>query len=117
VRPADPHAAYWARWKFARLGIPLQERAHELGYALLVHGSLARDIDLVAVPWTTEAVSGEDLVRELEAKVRELDVSPPEEVQPTAGPHEKPHGRRAWTIFVQGTYFDLSIMPRAAPAP
>lgn len=117
MKPHDPHSSYWAKWKFARLALPLQERARELGYALLVHGSLARDIDLVAVPWAPTAVSAEELVRELEAKVRELDVSPAEQILPTQGPEDKPHGRRAWNIHVQGTYFDLSVTPRAPTHP
>jgi hypothetical protein len=113
----DPDSAYWARWKFARLAIPLQDRARELGYNLIVHGSLRRDIDMVAVPWVQEAVSGDELIRELEATIRTVDTKPPEEfdAHPTTGPTEKPHGRRAWSIFVTGTYFDISVMPRMAP--
>ena len=113
-RPPDPHAAYWARWKFARLAIPLQARARELGYALLFHGSLARDIDVVAVPWTAGAVSADELAGRLEATIRALDATPAPENMPTEGPKQKPHGRLAWSIHVQGTYFDLSVTPRVA---
>ena len=31
--------------------------AATLGYALTLHGSMIRDCDMVAVPWTEEAVS------------------------------------------------------------
>lgn len=31
--------------------------ARELGYALAVHGSLARDLDIIACPWTETATS------------------------------------------------------------
>lgn len=31
--------------------------AKPLGYAISAHGSLARDIDMVATPWTADAVS------------------------------------------------------------
>lgn len=31
--------------------------AKPLGYAISVHGTLARDIDMVATPWTADAVS------------------------------------------------------------
>lgn len=30
---------------------PLRDIAREHGYALSVHGSVARDIDIVAIPW------------------------------------------------------------------
>ena len=114
MRPHDPHSAYWAKWKFARLALPLQERARELGYALIAHGSIAFDIDMVAVPWTDDAVPAEEFVTEFVATVRQHDISP-EEFHLLDGPTEKPHGRRAWSIHVQGTYFDLSVLPRALP--
>lgn len=34
---------------------PMRRAAKDAGYALAVHGSLNRDIDLVAVPWTDSA--------------------------------------------------------------
>jgi hypothetical protein len=48
----DSHA------KYELLIEPLRAVARSLGYALTVHGSLVRDIDLVAVPWTSDAVHG-----------------------------------------------------------
>jgi hypothetical protein len=33
---------------------PMRRVAKDLGYAITVHGSLCRDIDLVAVPWTEQ---------------------------------------------------------------
>jgi len=39
--------------------------ARDHGYALAMHGSLLADFDLVAVPWTWEAVSGEALIKAL----------------------------------------------------
>jgi len=37
----------------------------EQGYALAVHGSLIRDFDLIAVPWTSNASSPSDVLSEL----------------------------------------------------
>ena len=34
---------------------PMRRAAKDDGYAIIVHGSLNRDIDLVAVPWTDAA--------------------------------------------------------------
>ena len=114
-RPRDEFCAYWAQWKFARLIVPLKERARELGYNLIVHGSLARDIDVVAVPWVPEAVPAEEFVAELAATIRAQDILIEPDDHRVEGPKEKPHGRRAWSLFVHGTYFDLSVMPRSAP--
>jgi hypothetical protein len=35
------------------------------GYALAVHGSLARDLDLVAIPWVKEISKPEDVLAEI----------------------------------------------------
>lgn len=41
---------------------PLKKQARSMGYALAVHGSMARDLDLVAVPWVEGAVDPIELV-------------------------------------------------------
>ena len=46
MKPANRAAVY-----AAALYPDLAEIAREHGYALAVHGSLARDFDLIAVPW------------------------------------------------------------------
>lgn len=62
----------------------LTRAAKSNGYALAVHGSMRRDLDLVAVPWPG-----------------------------TQDPAQKPHGRLAWAIHLGGgPYIDLSVMPR-----
>lgn len=83
--------------------------ARKVGYALGVHGSLNYDLDLIAAPWTDEAVSAEDLIAalcdaiDLRADYRAAIV----------GPGAKPHGRRAWTIPLGvGLHLDVSVMPR-----
>lgn len=118
MKDVSPAAVYVAL-------IPLlMERARKCGYALAVHGSLARDLDLIAAPWTEEAVSGEALVLELLAAggwtgAHLLPESTDQEgkVARKAGsaPDAKPHGRLAWSIhFNNGLYIDVSVMPRAA---
>ena len=84
-------------------------RAH--GYALTIHGTLQRDLDLVAIPWTEEAVAPEVLVKALRDRAQWFSF---EDSHPLMGAVEKPHGRRAWTIPLVGdTLIDLSIMPRS----
>jgi len=118
-----PVKAAVARATFETLIVPIREAARTKGYAIAVHGSVARDIDLVAVPWTEEAVSAQELVAELLRAVQEATKAAGHE-EGYIG-HEgdgsvsllgtkKPHGRRAWTIHVDGTYLDLSVMPRSS---
>ncbi|WP_295823038.1 hypothetical protein [uncultured Deinococcus sp.] len=87
---------------------PLMRLAWAHGYALAVHGSLERDLDLVAVPWTSDAVSPEALV---DAFIDQGGLS-------QHGPWvDKPHGRRALSLRYTGRWskvIDLSILPRQA---
>lgn len=92
----------------------LAMRARECGYALALHGSLATDLDLVAVPWVENATSAEDLVAHL-LKYREGELELLDSDTKNGVEGLKPHGRRVWTIHVQawiGAYIDLSVMPR-----
>lgn len=52
--------------KFYKSIIPkIRETARVLGYAVGVHGSLERDLDLIAVQWVEDASSVDSLVRAL----------------------------------------------------
>jgi hypothetical protein len=83
-------------------------RAH--GYALAVHGSVTRDFDLIAVPWTKEADEADTLILAI-AKFAGLITSKPDLA--LIGPEEKEHGRRAWSIMVgNGAVIDFSILPK-----
>jgi hypothetical protein len=91
---------------------PIRSVARKFGYAIALHGSLARDIDLIAVPWTEEAVEAEILAIGISNIVKAFSTTSYVRVH---GPkeNEKPHGRLCWSIFVTGvTYIDLSVMPR-----
>lgn len=89
----------------------LAEKARSMGYALALHGSLKRDLDLIAIPWTEEAAEPAALMAAL---CEEFDLEPN---TPMGLPGAKPHGRLAWTIPLWwGAYLDLSVMPRATPA-
>ena len=80
--------------------------ARRHGYALALHGSLRRDCDLVAVPWTETAAHPDKLVKAL---VDRLGGCVPK------GEYKvlKAHGRMTWVIYVGGGgYIDLSVMPR-----
>lgn len=95
---------------FCALFPSLCEIAQRLGYALCVHGSMNRDFDVVAVPWTTAAVPATELVAALMDGMA-LRVEP-QNVDNT--PRLRPHGRLAWVLhFDSQAYLDLSVLPRS----
>ncbi len=92
---------------------PLRLAAKGCGYAIAVHGSLARDIDLVAIPWTSSATSAKALVDRLCGVIAGICGR----AHPSADWTAKPHGRKALIIITSGdAEIDLSIMPRDTPA-
>lgn len=107
-------------------------RAH--GYALAVHGSVATDLDLIAIPWTDEAVSADEVKDALMAHIGACGYSdllrrdglPEDQVQQIMarkesrlldGSEVKPHGRRSWNLYMgAGMKVDLSVMPATKEA-
>lgn len=91
----------------------VREVARDCGYAVAVHGSEARDLDLVALPWTVEAVSAQDLVDRLCEAVPMVAYDQPAFM--TSNPEAKPWGRLGWSLAgcPDHKYVDLSVAPRA----
>lgn len=98
----------------------LRYTARRCGYAIAVHGSVQRDIDLIACPWRDTAISGDRLIENLvevcravcgTARLREDD----------RNPEKKDCGRAAWSIYLSahddGPYLDISVMPRNGTYP
>lgn len=89
----------------------LRQNARNNGYALAVHGTLLRDIDLLAAPWTPEAKSPRQLKESLATLLKALHGG--KGVYWSHRRTRKPHGRVAYVIHLpDGVYIDLSIMPR-----
>lgn len=85
----------------------VREIAKEHGYAIGVHGSMVRDLDLIACPWADTASAKELLVN---AITTALDGHVTDSASKPGG--YKPHGRRAWLIGLPGgLILDLSVMP------
>ena len=91
---------------------PMRRAAKDAGYAITVHGSLNRDIDLVAVPWIESAWDKDALVNSIVGAMRG--------VLGRVHCHDKawteqPHGRRAKTLLAwvgeNSANIDLSVMP------
>lgn len=88
----------------------IRTAAKACGYAVAVHGSLKRDIDLIAVAWTEQADSAEDLVKAVCGAVSGvLGRCHRLGKEPTP----KPHGRVAFTLIHPGHIgeLDLSVIP------
>lgn len=103
--------SYPASYPAAYVGLlpVLSEVAMEHGYALAVHGSLRRDMDLIAVPWSWGAVTAETLV----ARLLDHLSSDIKRIVEATGPEENPHGRLSWRFHLEsGLNIDISITPR-----
>jgi len=100
---------------YAHLLPQLQSIAYEHGYALAVHGSMATDLDLLACPWTEDAVDAYALIEALRASVNGVLA----ERDWDTNPSKRPHGRLAWAFYFDaqsavdcsGPYLDISVMP------
>lgn len=108
-------------------GLCVTARKH--GYALAIHGTVTTDLDLIAVPWTENAVEPEVLKNALMKHINALDYEnhlvrfglSSEEAKKTADKINadkeiKPHGRLAWNLYLEhGCQVDLSIIPPLKP--
>lgn len=70
------------------------------GFATAIMGSLARDLDLIAIPWVEKFQPAEDAVDHLRGILGATEVQ---------GPYEKPHGRRTWILIIREFKIDLSF--------
>lgn len=82
----------------------LAEITRKHGYALAVHGSLARDFDLICIPWTENPSEPVDVVN---------DITEAFSIETVGVPDVTHHGRERWTIVISfgECFIDLSFMP------
>lgn len=85
IRPT--HAPVYA----AALYPALAKECLKLGYALAVHGSVARDLDVVAVPWVESVAEPQEVIDILEKRFA---------VRQIGAPEIKQHGRLCYTLSV-----------------
>ncbi len=110
-------------------GLCVIARRH--GYALAIHGTVVNDLDLIAVPWTVEAVDAvtlknailehigacgyRELLRNGGNGLSEDHIEQIVTRERCTGPDDaevKPHGRLAWNLYlVAGSKVDLSVLP------
>ena len=82
---------------------PIRLLAREVGYAIGVHGSQERDLDLIAAPWTEAAVSAEELANHIAKGINGR----------VLAPEDRPLGRWSCNIQIDGWFklIDLSVSP------
>lgn len=99
---------------YARFFTQARVVAWQYGFALLAHGTYTRDLDLLMVPWEARAFEGavQPVINRI-AQVTGTKIK--------GEPSAKPHGRRAWTLYLPGEnevrWVDLSVMPCIAAPP
>lgn len=104
---------------FAAILPAIRTRARELGYAIGLHGSMVRDLDLIAVPWTDEAVDGDTLATSIRDVLGGWFAESGKTYKWEVDGKNKPHGRKAYTLRFGGEpllHVDLSVTPRTVEA-
>lgn len=89
----------------------LAQVARNHGYALAVHGSMLRDVDLIAVAWVPRAKMPSTLLKAMLGIVRGTAGKEKLYVRMNVKPTTKPHGRLAWSLyFSRDAYLDVSVL-------
>lgn len=105
--------------------------ARQEGYAIAIHGSLTRDFDVIAVPWTAEASSPKALVCRISFNTgwyAQRHDGGRAKIGEGVEPAIKEHGRMVWSLLSPNVGFttegppdprwiDFSVMPRIEPQP
>lgn len=113
VQPPNPSEVADLRMtsQYLWLLAPLKRLLDEHGYAMGVHGTMIRDLDVIACPWkevvSSPAVLAQAVMDRFGGYIADWNVA--------TTPRVKPHGRLAWPIHLCGSYYiDLSVMPVAS---
>lgn len=80
------------------------------GYALAVHGSLAKDFDIIGVPWADKISNPDEVLKEITETFAIEVLGSDGKIYPY---HEKNHGRICYTILIKfgDCHLDLSFFP------
>lgn len=97
MKPANNAPMYCAMYP------SLAEICRSHGYALAVHGTMARDYDIVAIPWGEELSHHDDVIRDITTKHAVTLIGEPTLMR---------HGRMCYTLALYGEFFfDFSFTP------
>lgn len=94
--------------EYSRFIVIARLSAKEGGYALAIHGSLNRDLDLIAIPWVETCNTPEHLVQRIEYRTGCKTNGHPMQI--------REHGRLSVVFMIAQTfgdprYVDFSIIP------
>lgn len=98
-------------YAFIYHGLATIARHH--GYALSIHGTMAHDLDLVAIPWTEDAEDATTVMEAIKKHIGACGINIQNDGSENKMPTRKPHGRMSWRLNVYGGSVDLSVMPRS----
>lgn len=101
----------------------LKKIAQDLGYNLVLHGSLDRDMDLIAIPWRDTVAEEKDLIEDFEIYLTGRSTRNPDETRDFStlpgGRHvyiiefNRGDKRGEWNRFEDEQYYlDISITPK-----
>lgn len=98
MKPANNAPMYCAMYP------SLAEICRSHGYALAVHGTMARDFDMIAIPWVDNPSEPQAVVDAITSKHAVNEVGGP--------PSVMKHNRLCYTLALYGEFFfDFSFMP------
>jgi hypothetical protein len=92
---------------YACIWNPLRNAAMDCGWALGLHGSLANDMDIMAMPWTEDAKPVEEMIKALS----DIFTDNPFKDSHTVPHYDKPNNRVVYTISIWAEwYLDISVI-------
>lgn len=82
----------------------LRQAAMDKGWALALHGSLASDMDIMAMPWTNEATTDTEMIEAIKNCFTDCNKIKAEK-------SEMPNNRVVYTLSIFGDfYLDINII-------
>lgn len=94
---------------YASIYEDLRKAALDCGWALGLHGSLASDMDIMAMPWTEDAKPVAEMIEALQKCFTDS----PFKEQNTVPHHGKPNGRVVYTMNIWAEfYLDINVIER-----
>jgi len=92
---------------YASIWPDIMKAAHECGWALGLHGSLASDMDIMAMPWTEDATPVETMIQALS----DCFVGSPWKEYHTVPHRGKPNSRVVYTMSIWSDwYLDINVI-------
>lgn len=108
LRPMAPRGCRTPAVVYSFLYPDVARACRKCGYAAALHGTMAHDLDIMAVPWTDEATDIDTLIVAVHSAI--YGKTDAYKFEP---PSDKPHGRKSWTFALHnGAWIDFSVMPR-----